>query len=307
MFLKFCLSLLLTVAGFTSVAKAQNLVGSVRSSLGSNAVTAAQAKLQQYKQVRGITPEYLEAYSWLGRDALNRGDYQAALGFAGQTYEMCSEQLKRRKLDAEPHLPVALGAAIEVQGQALAKSGKAAKAQQYLRAELRKYRQTTIAARIQKNINLLGLQGRTAPALDLEPHLGPVPSTLTALRGKPVILFLWAHWCGDCKAQAPILARLKQEYGGKIAILAPTQRYGYAASGLEATPAQELEYIDFVRRKYFAALADVPVPVSSRNFQEYGVSTTPTIVIIARDGKVAHYHPGRMTYEELKEQLSQLL
>jgi thiol-disulfide isomerase/thioredoxin len=307
MFLKFYFSLFLAVAVFTAVAKAQNFVGSVRVSLDRNNVPEAQAKLEQYKQARGITPEYLEAYSWLGRDALTRGNYQTALKFADETYALCLGQLKARKLDADDELPTALGAAIEVHGQALAKLGQAVKAQQYLYAELAKYRSTSIAPRIQKNINLLGLAGRVAPALELQPHLGPTPPSLSSLRGKPVILFLWAHWCADCKAQAPILARLKQELGDKIAIVGPTQRYGYAAYGAEASPANELEYIDSVRKKYYSSLADMPVPVSSHNFQQYGVSTTPTLVLIAKDGKVALYHPGRMTYDELKTELSKLM
>jgi thiol-disulfide isomerase/thioredoxin len=307
MLTKFSFALLLVFAVFTRAAKAQDFVSAVRRSLDMNALSDAEAKLQQYRQVRGITPEYLEAHSWLGRNALLRGDYSGALGFSSQTYDMSIDQLKHRALDTEHHLSTALGAAIEVKALALAKTGQSAKAQTYLRAELQKYRNTGIATRIQKNINLLGLQGRIAPALKTEPHLGPATRPLAALHGKPVLLFLWAHWCADCKAQAPILARLKDELKDKIVILGPTQLYGSAANGRDASPAEELQWIDSVREKYFRALADMPVPVSAHNFQEYGVSTTPTLVIIDKQGKVALFHPGRMTYEELKAQLSALL
>jgi thiol-disulfide isomerase/thioredoxin len=307
MLTKFSLALFLIFGVFTVFAKAQDFVASVRKSLQNHSSTEAQAKLQQYKQLRGITPEYLEAFSWLGRNSLTQGDYHSALQFADQTYDLCQQQLKQRPLDAEPQLPTALGAAIEVRGQALAKTGKAVQAQQYLRSELQKYRDTSIAVRIQKNINLLGLRGRPAPALAMEHHLGPAARPLAQLRGKPVILFLWAHWCADCKAQAPLLAKLQQEFKDKIYLVGPTQLYGYAGNGMDATQAQELQWIDFVRTKYFPMLADMPVPVSARNFQQYGVSTTPTLVILDKHGKVALYHPGRMTYEELHAQLTSLL
>jgi len=39
--------------------------------------------------------------------------------------------------------------------------------------------------------------------------------TLTALRGKVVVLNLWATWCAPCRKEMPTLARLQAEYAGK--------------------------------------------------------------------------------------------
>jgi thiol-disulfide isomerase/thioredoxin len=217
---------------------------------------------------------------------------------------MVTAELKHRSLDSEPHLPLALGAAIEVRSQAMAAQGNGAKAIAYLHAEETKYANTSIVDRIQKNINLVSLEGHPAPPLQETEHLGAKPLPLSAYHGKPVLLFFWAHWCVDCKAQGPILARLKQEYGGQFMLLGPTQRYGYAAAGLPASAAEELKYIDAVRAKYYSILGDIPVPVSKENFRHYGASTTPTLVLIGADGKVKLYHPGRMTYEELKSALA---
>ena len=69
--------------------------------------------------------------------------------------------LAKRPLDAEPHLPIALGAALEVQAQVLAARGNSAQAVALLRRSLMTYRNTSIQTRLQKNLNLLGL-GRTA-------------------------------------------------------------------------------------------------------------------------------------------------
>jgi len=283
------------------------IVDDARAVAAQNNLALGDALVARYRAQFGVTPEFLEALSWLGRGALAARQLDKAESYARQTETLAVEQLKKRPLDAEPHLPLALGAAIEVQGLALNARGERGEAIQYLEKELATYRATSIRTRIQKNINTLGLEGKAAPALDEGEFLGSKPVPLPALRGKPVLLFFWAHWCPDCKQEAPILAQIRQEYAGKgLVIIAPTQRYGYVARGEEAGPAEELKYIDEVRKKFYADLLSVPAPVSEENFKNYGASTTPTLVILDRRGIVRVYHPGVMTLDELRAALNRI-
>ena len=290
--------------GNAARASAGSLVGSVRAAADAHNYQLAEEEIQSYRAAAGITPEMLEALSWLARSALDARQYDRADRYAGETRKLIETALAGRPLP--PSLELALGAVLEVHAEVLAAAGKRQQAVAFLREELSAYGSTPLAARIQKNINLLTLEGKPAPALDSRHWLGPQPQPLAALKGHPVLLFFWAHWCGDCKAEVPILARLMRIYGPQgLVLIGPTELYGYTAAG-DATPEQETRYIDQVRTRYYAPLAGMPVPLSAENFEKYGASTTPTLVLLDSRGVVRLYHPGAMSYEALADRVKRI-
>jgi thiol-disulfide isomerase/thioredoxin len=298
------------VAGLASAAAFADLIPDVRQAIELNQMAIADRMIESYKSQRGVTPEMIEALSWMSRAAVGQKHYADADRYAKQVMNLATVQMGKQmgRLDAEPHLPVAVGAAIEVEGQSMAAQGARDQAVAYLREQLRLYYATSIRVRIQKNINLLSLEGKPLPTLDLAEFIGPKPPPLASLHGKPVLLFFWAHWCGDCKGEAPILAALKREYAPKgVVFLAPTQHYGYVAGGDDAPRAVETKYIEAVRAKFYAGLLDVPDPVSEENFKRFGSSTTPTLVLADKAGIVRMYHPGAMSEAELRSQLDAVL
>jgi thiol-disulfide isomerase/thioredoxin len=285
-----------------------DLISEVRGAAASGQIESAQQILQAAQNKGGVTPELLEAMSWLARAQLAQRDYPGALAAAQKTYELAAKVAQQQPLDGERHLPIALGAALEVKAQALAATGERAKAVALLQAALAQYQKTSIAARLQKNLNLLTLEGKPAPALVSDRYLGKRPPSLKSLLGKPVLLFFWAHWCGDCKATVPVIAELRSELSERgLVVIAPTQPYGFTAEAENVPPEIELPYIETVARRSYAALGDAPMPVSTANFLTYGASSVPTIVLISRAGVVTLYHPGRMTYDELKPKLQELV
>jgi thiol-disulfide isomerase/thioredoxin len=284
------------------------IIDDVRAALAQSNFSAAESELNSYRAQRGVTAEYVEAYSWMARAALDARQYDQAAAYAKQTKVLAVEQLKRRALDAEPHLPLALGAAFEVQAQTLAARGQRTQAMAVLQAALRSYGTTSIRERLQKNLNLLSFEGKPAPALKSDQYLGLKPPLLTQLKGSPVLLFFWAHWCGDCKAEAPIITQLRSEFASKgLAVLGPTRLYGYTAQVENAAPRDELSYIDAVRKRFYGGLLDMPVPISKYNFDIYGASTTPTLVLLDRAGKVAMYHPGALPYDQLRAEIEKVV
>ncbi len=285
-----------------AAAAAPSVIADVRAAIARNDFAGGERVLAAYRKEKGTTPEALEAMSWLGRGALAAKQLDKANAYAEQTYDLAIAALKTRRMDDEPRLPIAIGAAIEVRANVAAQQGKRADAVQFLQEELATYRATSIRARIQKNINLLSLEGKMAPAIETAEFLGTTKAApLASLKGKPLVVFFWAHWCPDCKAMSPVLDTLRQKYGAKgLTIVAPTQRYGYVAARKKAGAAEETAYIQQIRDQVYPWMAGDMVPVSEENFLNYGVSTTPTVVLVDRGGIVRTYHPGQMKLDEIE-------
>jgi thiol-disulfide isomerase/thioredoxin len=284
------------------------LVDDVRASITAKDFAGAGRLIEKYRAAKGPDAELALAISWLARGSLATKDLDRADRFAKQAGEMSLAVLGKERLDADPSLATALGAAIEVHGQVLNARGDNAGAMEYLRSQLKIYAKTSIAERISKNINLISLEGKPAPALEAPEWFGSKPPALASLKGRPVLLFFWAHWCPDCKNMAPIVARLMRTYGPKgLAVVGPTRYYGYVAGGEDAPPPVEKKYIEEVRQRYYAQLAAMPAPLSNANFLTYGAASTPTIVLLDKSGAVRWYHPGAAPENELESRIQAVL
>lgn len=284
-----------------------SIVDDVRAAIARNDLADADRQVEAYRRSVGATPELATAIAWEARGALDAKNLDRAAAYADQARQMILPNLRGPRVDHEKWL-TAIGAAIEAQAKVMAAQGETADAVEFLKGELKTYAGTSIHERIQKNINLLSLEGKPAPALEAAVWFGAKPPTIAGLRGKAVLLFFWAHWCPDCKADVPIIAGLMKKYGPQgLALIGPTRYYGYVADGADAPPAVEKPYIDQIRRQFYAPLGDMPAPLSNANFARYGASSTPTLVLVDRRGIVSWYHPGAATEKELAVQIERAL
>lgn len=267
------------------------IVGATRAAMTDGDLDAGRQLVEAHERVHGRSPQSVLAFSWIGRVALGANRLDEADQAASDARKRSLELLAGRGLDDEPDLPIALGAAIEVLGQSAARQGLRSQAVAYLEDERRTYADTSMVKRIQKNLHIVGLVGERPPVL----------TGVTLPDNTVTVLFFWAHWCADCKRQGPILQELLERHkGDDVIVVAPTQRFGYAAAGETATPSAETEYIAQVRAAAYPWMTDALTPVDEANHLAYGVSTTPTLVIVGRDGRVAAYHPGVMSLDALE-------
>jgi thiol-disulfide isomerase/thioredoxin len=108
--------------------------------------------------------------------------------------------------------------------------------------------------------------GTPAPALSLETYRGAVPAGGTAR-----LLFFWATWCAPCKAALPEVLAFERER--QTPVVAITDE-----------PAEQLDA--FFGRWKDPFPATIATDESRRTFVAYGVSGTPTFVLVDATGHV---------------------
>jgi thiol-disulfide isomerase/thioredoxin len=97
--------------------------------------------------------------------------------------------------------------------------------------------------------------------------------TLSSLKGKTILLNLWATWCGPCREEMPALNRLQAELGGdKFEVVALSlDRKGYEASK---------KFLDDLKADKLTLYADP----SAKQGMELKLLGMPTTILINKDG-----------------------
>ncbi|HMV46623.1 MAG TPA: redoxin domain-containing protein [Blastocatellia bacterium] len=291
---------LLIVVFASALAAPGDLARTVRLKLSAGDLLSGEAAVEDYKKQNGVDKEYLDALGWLARGAEQLRRYDKAAGYVAEL----RREIKEEKAD----LLGAWGAAIETEGRLRAAREGRDKGVRFLKEELARAKDIGLRSRIGKTINQLSLEGKPAYKLGATDFINAKPPEFAELKGKPVLLFFWAHWCGDCRAQAAALGSVYQKYRSQgLVLIAPTRFYGTGAQSKTATPVEEKAHIEKVLAESYPGLAGVSVPIDTETMVQYGVSATPTFALLDRKGIVRLYTPTRMSEAELSRWIEKLL
>jgi thiol-disulfide isomerase/thioredoxin len=280
-------------------------VSGMRNKISAGDLLSAESMLEVHRARYGEDEGYLTGLSWLARGALLVGDLAKAERYVDEVRARCADSLARGvDLEESRAVATALGAAIEVKAQLLQRSAGAKPAAEFVGRELATIRgPVSLRSRLNKRINLLTLEGSPAPELKVDDALHAPSVSLASLRGKPLVLFLFAEWCGDCKSQSAGLVRFRDRYAAQgLNVVALTRFYDEPADRM-----REKARVDSVWKADYAPLGAVPVVFSTESMERYGGSSTPTLVFVDRAGVVRRYTPTRLTDAEFDRMAADIL
>jgi len=117
---------------------------------------------------------------------------------------------------------------------------------------------------------------------------------LTAQRDAPLVLNLWATWCGPCQRELPHLARAASDW--------PEVNIYYLNQG-ESVTAIERYLLDLPELDQEMVLLD-PGQRTGRQLGSFGL---PTTYFFAADGSHVHTHVGEISGPALNRQIERLI
>lgn len=142
----------------------------------------------------------------------------------------------------------------------------------------------------------------TSNALDFTlPVVGPNGQTgqtvtLSSLRGKVVFLEFMEPWCPHCQNMAPMIEDLYKQYGSNVTFISVSGPWQ------GATVSDTSNFI----RTYHSSWTYV-YDSSGSVMSNYGVNSTPTFVIIGKDGRPITKLEGEQQRPTLADALTQAL
>jgi thiol-disulfide isomerase/thioredoxin len=122
----------------------------------------------------------------------------------------------------------------------------------------------------------------------------------SALRGRVVVLDLWATWCVPCRRELPQVARVARRYSD-----APEVAFFAVDSALTDVPGEAGDTPEAARAFLAAQRIDLPLAYSADGALEKALAVHgfPALVVLDRRGHIRVRHVGFVGAEDLEDEL----
>ncbi len=117
---------------------------------------------------------------------------------------------------------------------------------------------------------------------------------LSDLQGRPIMLNFWATWCGPCRIEMPHMQAAFEDHADEgLVILAVNNQ-------------EDLEQIQPFAEE-LGLTFNIGLDENGAIQNQYRIRAYPSSYFIDGDGKIASFHLGVLTEDQLSEQLSTIL
>ena len=145
---------------------------------------------------------------------------------------------------------------------------------------------------------ITGLSGitmvnRPAPDFTLTTFEGTAIS-LEDLRGKPVVINVWASWCPPCRIEAPLIERTWREYKNRGLI--------FLGVNIQDRKEDALNYI----REFDITYPNGPDPTGEISI-DYGVSGLPVTFFVSSKGEIVRRWVGAIEKSVLISSIEEIM
>lgn len=135
--------------------------------------------------------------------------------------------------------------------------------------------------------------GDLAPDFSV-PTLDGQVYTLSEQRGKPTLVFFMAYWCGTCIPEGQALARLQQEYGDQLNIIA-----------IDVDPSSSVEVLAQFKSAAGDGAFTWAFDAGQQVTQAYAVRSLDTTLLLNENGIVVYRDDFPSPYKTLKDALAE--
>lgn len=122
-------------------------------------------------------------------------------------------------------------------------------------------------------------------------RLDEAPTTLATYQNHPIVINLWARWCGPCRTEIPILNKMNQQYGKQGVKMIGIALDEQLSAVREFSKSYEINYAVLVAKDQHTAL------MNALGNTRHGI---PFTIVLNRQGQIVYQKLGIFDPKELE-------